>query len=1003
MAGLKELTPRERAVAEAARSGASTRSIADELFVSVRTVESHLGAIYRKLGLEGRTQLVAFMLQQDLAEPRAGETGPSPETSAVPGDDRVPVDTRTGALRWPAILTLAHPFVGRAAEQRILSEVLPRDAATAASTVLVGGEPGIGKSALVAQAASKAMAAGFQVLAGRCDRVFRAPFRPVGEALRPVLQGAGTQLASLVGPTGGSLAAIVPDLADQLPDRLSADEPSVARGLVADAVVSCLAAVTSKGPVLLILEDLQWSDVATLELARQLMGNPRLPALLLVGTFRNTELSRQHPLPGFLADLWRDSSVRRIDLEGLPAGDTAVLAQDLALTPVDSAAVEALQSRTGGNPFFLLQLLSFPGGSSSFRELPRSVREVVLDRAAQLGDEVLAVLQAAAVLGGDFDVALLVALLGRLERPLGAGSAKVSLAQAVAAGLVRSRAESDDAFGFVHDLVRDALLSELGALSKARLHQAAGEALVTVQGDGPEGNLVAIADQFAAAAPLGEGERAAQYALAAAHQALDRLAPRDAANLAAQGLAHVPHGDDQLTFDLLVATADAQATLMDVAAHRRATLAAVEVARRLDDPMAIVRAVDRNTVLPVMGELDLELLAAKEEAIAALGDEPSPQRVRLLTSASYQRTIGGHGWAAADQASQAVSDGRQLGDQDAIVGGLYALAAASLGRPDLAEQLAVSDELVEAGQERVDRVPERDGRRFRGLLRLCGGNRAGFSADLDYLSDFGARSRSVFVESLVGEWRTMEAMLDGDLQRAEDLANSVLATSGDDPNFLLGWFVELAWIRTEQDRAGEILPLAEATAAEHPDLVPLAALTASLHAEIGNLDEARRIAEPIAANDCGSVPRDWLRPATLAYLAAAACLALDAPAQQAVAAQLEPYAGQLLVVGQGALVAGVADHLRAALLTASGTVRDSDLGLFGEAYTTAMRAGAGLLGANTQIDWAAAHLRRATEVDVARAHELLAAALAVGEQLGIARLVRKARQLASSAAELPGG
>ena len=993
--GWEELTPRERAVAEAASSGASTRVIADQLFVSSRTVETHLGSVYRKLGLEGRAQLVAFMLREGQV-PTGPDTGLPAATPTVAGEQSARAGVQGRLPGWPSVLTLADVFVGRAVERRHLVEVLRRDGTATPSTVLIGGEPGIGKSALVAQAALDATVAGFQVFAGRCDRDFRAPFGPVADALRARLAAAGDDLAALVGPVGGSLASIVPELSARLPPRLPTDEPAAAQRLVVDAIVACLSAVTASVPALLILEDLQWSDQATLGVFRHLIASSELPSLVLVGTFRNTELSREHPLPGFLADLWREPSVQRIDLEGLDLVDTAALADDLAVKPIDVSGVDALQSRTGGNPFFLLQLLRYQNDPSAPRDLPRSIREVLLDRAARLGDEVVPVLQGAAVLGSEIELPVLFALLTRRDHPLGPDAVASSIEHACSARLLLERAEPALGYHFVHDLVREAMLSELSAIALARLHQAAGDALLAVQGDAPIGNLVALADHFAAAAPIGEGPRAARYALAAAQQALDRLAPRDAAALAAQGLAHTPAGDDRTRFELLVASADAQATLMDVVAHRRATLAAMDVARRMGDAVAMARAVDRNTVLPVMGELDAELLAAKEEAIAALGPQPSTLRARLLTSVSYQRTIGGHGWEAADQASQAVHEGRQLGDTDTLVAGLYALAAASLGRPELAPQLAVADELVAAGEQRVERSPERDGRRFRGLLRLSGGDRVGFAADLAELAEFGTRCRSVFVQSLVGEWRTIEAMLDGELGRAEELANEVLAKSGNDPNFMLGWFVELAWIRIEQDRAGEILPLAEATTSEHPDLAPLVALTASIHAEVGDLEAAARMAAPLAANDCEAVPRDWLRPATLAYLAAAASRSLDEPARRAVAAQLAPYGGQLLIAGAGALVNGIADHLRALLLAASDKVdHDATLALFAAAHATAQRVGGRVLAAHIQIDWAAAHLRRGDSSDVARAHELLAAAQLEGERFGLARVVRKARDVAA--------
>lgn len=305
----------------------------------------------------------------------------------------------------------------------------------------------------------------------------------------------------------------------------------------------------------------------------------------------------------------------------------------------------------------------------------------------------------------------------------------------------------------------------------------------------------------------------------------------------------------------------------------------------------------------------------------------------------------------------------------------------------------MTDELIARGRYRVDTVPERDGRRFRGMLRVAAGDRVGFEADLAALSTFGDDLRSVFVQSLVAEWRALLVLLDGDLSGAEGLANRVLEVAGDDPNFLLGWFVQLAWIRVEQGWAAEVAPLASATLDEHPDVVALRALVALLRAEAGEPAAARELIEPLAASDWALVPDDWLRPAALAFLALPARETLGPGECRSLAGHLAEYSGQLIVVGAGALVPGAADHFRGVLLGALGPADRHAAGLaLASAAALEERIGSRALTARSHLEHAAVLLGGGS-ADRRRAAHLLDSVRAEGECLGITRLVQRADDL----------
>lgn len=920
--GLDALTRQERAVADAARSGGSAASIAATLFLSTRTVETHLGSIYRKLGVHTRAELLAYLFERDANQHEQQRGG--------------------GDTTLPHALVAAPIFLGRERERAVLQDALETAKGGGDSATLIGGEPGIGKSALAAWAADRAGALGFRVLAGRCDSDFRAPFAPIVDALGPYLADDPAGIAARLGRASGFLGALFPGLAGSLPDRPLVIDPGTARRMLVSALIDLLAAAARSRPTMLVVEDLHWADQATLGFFRALIESRSAAGLALVATFRDTELVREHPLSGFLANLWREASVRRVELEGLTAAETAELALALSGSPMDDDGLRAFEVRTGGNPYFITQLLmdSGPARVGSAHPLPPSVREVVVDRAARLGDGCLATLQTAAVFGQEFEPRLLVHAMGAADADEPLQRLARSLGDAEAAGLIAAADTSDGRLRFSHDLVREAVLGQLSAVERALAHRRAGNAMLAVAADKDPAQLVALATHFGAAAALGDGALAARFSLLAAQNAADAFAPEDALALASRGLGYLgPDEDDQLRLELLTVIIDAQATRMDLSAHRAAILDAVAIARRIGTPLALAQTVDRNTVLPIMGVLDEELLAIKQEAIAALGDEPTALRTRLLVSAAYQRTIGGHGWAAADQAEAALADSRLIGDRKSRIAALYALAAASAGRPDLRDQLTVADELIALSTDPLGRVPEQDGRRFRALLRLASGDRAGFESDLRGLAEFADQSESVFVRSLVAEWRAMIALLDGDVEHAEDLANTALGAAGDDPNFQLGWLVQLIEVRLAQNRVDEARGMADMAFAQNPNLAAIRALTAATRLRAGDEAGAYELAAPLLASGPRAVPEDWLRPATLGYLAPVAAALGTAEERQAVGACLEPYAGQMLIAGAGALVVGVADHLRAALVLRDGRPAAA-AGLYEAAAELAARCGA---------------------------------------------------------------
>ena len=342
---------------------------------------------------------------------------PQEASRAIPQQSRFEIEPATGVI-------------GRDAETALLADALKRvTAGEGREIVLISGEAGIGKTTLATQVGRAAFEAGAMVLLGRCDEDLGVPYGPFVEALSHyVAHASEEELRAHVDSVGAELANIVPILGQrlgELPAPQSAD-PDTERYLLYNAVVGLLGQMCEDRTLVLVLDDLQWADQPSLHLLRRVVSNTTSLRLLVVGTYRRSELSNRHPLTDALAELRRESGVSRVELSGLD--DTGVLAfmEAAAGHDLDDDGVglaHALYRETDGNPFFvgeMLRHLSETGAifqddkgkwtaAADFEAMamPDSVRLVIGARVARLGEVVSQVLPLAAVMGREFDLDLL--------------------------------------------------------------------------------------------------------------------------------------------------------------------------------------------------------------------------------------------------------------------------------------------------------------------------------------------------------------------------------------------------------------------------------------------------------------------------------------------------------------------------------------------------------------------------------------------------------------------
>jgi class 3 adenylate cyclase len=316
-------------------------------------------------------------------------------------------------------------FFGRPGELAALHETRKRAQSTKrVQLILVAGEAGMGKTALVAQVARTAHAEGSLVLFGHADEDLGVAYQPWVEVVSTLIRDGDSTLVEGLPPA--QLAA-VSRLAPQIQvttDRVA--DPDMERLLLLEGVSALLAAASRQAPLLVVLDDFHWADTASLQILRHAVASTLESDLTLACTYRDTELRRGDPLTRLLSDLHREANVTRVPLKGLEDIELVELLAAAAGHDLDARGVglaHALRRETDGNPFFTGEMLRHLGESGAIvlgeggrwtvagaldeLGLPVSVRDVVGRRVERLGEEVRRVLSLAAVLGRDFDLQLL--------------------------------------------------------------------------------------------------------------------------------------------------------------------------------------------------------------------------------------------------------------------------------------------------------------------------------------------------------------------------------------------------------------------------------------------------------------------------------------------------------------------------------------------------------------------------------------------------------------------
>jgi DNA-binding CsgD family transcriptional regulator len=587
-------------------------------------------------------------------------------------------------------------FIGRAVELDRLQSALEdaRDGRPAAR--LIAGEAGIGKTRLVAEFMARAREAGARVLVGDCLQLGETglPYAPFVGALRPVLRSRSSdEINRLVGPGRAELAHLLPDLGPAAPRPLVRPDASVsavaAQARLFEIVFGMLRRLADELPLVLVLEDLHWADSSTRDLLRFLVRNARDARFLFLATYRSDELHRRHPLRPLLAELGRLPNVDDIELPAFGEAEVAEQLAGITGEPPPSELVAAVLARSGGNPFFAEELIA--AGAFGLA-LPRSLRDTLVDRVRQLGQDAQVVLRIAAVAGGRIDHRL---LAGVAE--LATAALDEALRETVEHHiLLPTSPDEPPAYAFRHALQQEAVYEELLPSERTHLHAALARAIedhAELRVGDPAGAAAQLAHHWFMAHDLERALRAAidagraaaaGYAFSEAGALLERaleLWPKVAPEALPEGVER--HG-------ILVEAAEAAAQAGDPRRSIDLVRAALAETDAVAAPMQAGILQHRLAwYLNEAGDWQSGARAMERAVELVPLDPPTAERARVLADLALSLMVRGRysDSLAVAEASLAIS--RAVGAHDAEARALDALGLDLAGRSDLERALPI--------------------------------------------------------------------------------------------------------------------------------------------------------------------------------------------------------------------------------------------------------------------------------------------------------------------------
>jgi predicted ATPase len=383
--------------------------------------------------------------------------------------------------------------------------------------VMLVGEPGIGKTRTAQELMGFAGRMGAHVLWGRCYEGEGAPpYWPWVQILRASLEDADQERIWVdMGQAAADMATMLPELRNKWPDLDTPPvlDPEQARFRLFDSVTTFFRNVSGKQPLLLVLDDLHWADRSSLLLLEFLAEGLQGMPVLIVGTYRDIEIFRGHPLSETLGNLIRYQGFQRINMLGLSQQEVGEFLEATGRVRPSASVVAAIHGRTEGNPLFLSEVSRIlPRDNSSIEptylsSIPEGVRETIGRRLSRLSPDCIQVLTTAAVIGREFELRLLSTLVDDLSED----RLLEVLEEALLARVTEELPQALGRYQFSHALIQETLLGELTLTRRVRLHARIAQRMEEIYQRDIKPHAAELAYHFSQASPILGAQKQVAY------------------------------------------------------------------------------------------------------------------------------------------------------------------------------------------------------------------------------------------------------------------------------------------------------------------------------------------------------------------------------------------------------------------------------------------------------------------------------------------------------------
>jgi class 3 adenylate cyclase len=930
------------------------------------------------------------------------EPVPVVEVLWEPRSTTIPLSGHLAVRPWVGI-------IGREEQSREIREAVEQAANNQrCSLMLVSGEAGQGKTTLVADAAREAYANGATVLFGHCEEDLATPYQLFEESLGHFVAHVPVeQLAQHVEAYGSQLGRLIPALAERIPDLTPtrATDTDSERILLFAAVVGLLSQASASEPIVLVFDDLQWADKASLLLLRHLLASHQTMRVFVLGIYREEELAQSQPLREVLGSIHRQGDLVRLKLGGLSESGVSALVQAAAGHPLDHdgmALARTLHRETDGNPLFVTELLRHlaetglivqdatgrwvPGAGFDHLVMPESVREVIDGRVARLGAGAELVLSLAAAIGRDFDLELLAEATKRTEEEL----MKV-IEAAVAVSVVRDIRDTPGRYAFTHALIQRTLYQSLSPTRRAQAHRELGQALESLCGTDPAARIGELARHWTIARPP-DLELAIGYSNRAGDAALASLAPADARRFYAQAL-DLYAADHQLGaelgIDLSIGLGTAQRQMGDPS-FRTTLLEASDRAASIGDAGRLVAAALANNrgFFTALGVVDEEKVRVLEGCLEQLR-QPVSERALVLATLCQEYSVGHSLEVREELAREALAIAEARGSDSVIIRVHNSVAYPLMAPPLLDQSLRRTADCLTLAEQLGDPVLHF----FSAYWRAQASAQAGDVAEMDRCEEIerllSERLAQPMLEWIYTYHRSWRAMIVGDTDAIEEFAFEALQIASDSgqpdaAHIFGGQFIIL---NMQRGTLHSIVSTIEQMAAESPGIQGiLGGVLAMAYAEVDDLAEVRERLGLLAASDYQlDIDSMWL--SGMCFYAEAAIALGDPDYADPLLALLAPYSEQWSSTG-ATMYCPVTTYL-GGLSAVLGRYEDADE-FFRRTEAVSQRCDATFFLARNARLWGAMLAQRAATGDRARAAALLSRSAEVAEVHGYGAVAREA-------------